>query len=390
MIKLLLETWREYCVDEIIQHPPRDIRAMLKIIKSNVVKTTTLFDEITQIITQISDGDMLQDLEASLRPINFSDIERMRDTVQEISTMLLEKIGWYYQFVNDPQYRMKTLKYLSDSFEYAEKRRNNVAWYVQEMNNNFDEIAEKLQDHYEYYQDQFSLKLLEKLRELPNVFAKFVGVWRYKDSLLELARINSVASYTSHASDVRPPSEAVEILYHASVNARKIYENGFNKEIPDIGGLGGSQMDQQRNKAISFTSDLYVAKEIARSLKESIMIAQGKYKLPSLLNAIKHDSENENILNYFKSAQGYDMPKDVYDIFELYRTYLSLSSQRYNPMYFGDVNGMVDYFAAQSYKNVGVLKCKVDMTDPDILYLYSMHEYRVKPDSVISIEGMIQ
>jgi hypothetical protein len=188
----------------------------------------------------------------------------------------------------------------------------------------------------------------------------------------------------------RPKSEKVEILYHASVDARRILQKGFDPVVPKMKGLGGAQGDKSGNPAISFTSDLYVAKEVMRSLKEAVMIANNQVKARHILEWSKKDNILKDVKDYFRSSQGIlpEEAKSPFHIMELYRIYLSFGS-RYNPVYFGDMEKLMRKLKGVNSRSVGVLVCKVDMTDPDIKYVSSMHEYRVPPRAVFSVEKVI-
>lgn len=64
-------------------------------------------------------------------------------------------------------------------------------------------------------------------------------------------------------------------MYHVTANATTLMRSGFKTDInQEVEGLGGQNTDSAGQAAISFTVDLYVAKEVARPLKEAIMIAK--------------------------------------------------------------------------------------------------------------------
>ena len=192
--------------------------------------------------------------------------------------------------------------------------------------------------------------------------------------------------------DARPSSENIETLYHTSVNARQIKAQGFSTSIVRGEGLGGSQDDKSGKPAISFTSDLYVAKEIMRALREAILVAKGQVRADHILDWSRRAGLYDDVISTFRSIKGPLDPKKSEHVMELYRIYLTYAAdkgKRYNPLFFGDMEALMRKFKGMNPSSVGVLVCSVDMTDPNISYLASMHEYRVAPQNVISIDRLI-
>lgn len=186
--------------------------------------------------------------------------------------------------------------------------------------------------------------------------------------------------------------ERTETLYHATANAPEIFRNGFKTNFNQTSeGIGGSNLDKGGKPAISFTADLYVAKEIARCLKEAIMIAKGELDIYDIKTMALQEGTHKQIVDtmpFFGKEENLEglEPKDV---FEYYRLYLMYSPKRYDPLFF-DSRGLMNIFKTKNVEDVGVLVCKVDMTDPNILYLSSMEEFRVNPKNVVSIEEILR
>lgn len=192
--------------------------------------------------------------------------------------------------------------------------------------------------------------------------------------------------------DARPPSEDMETLYHTSVNARRLFAKGFDPVVPKTDGLGGSQEDKSGKAAISFTSDLYVAKEIMRTLREAIMVAKGQVRVDHILEWSKRGGVLDAVLKTFKNSHGEIEPRKAYHVMYLYRYYLAYmgsKGKRYDPLFFGDMEKLMKQFKRLNSRDVGILACSVNMADPNIIYMASMHEYRVSPQSVVSIDKLI-
>ena len=212
-----------------------------------------------------------------------------------------------------------------------------------------------------------------------------------KDAAVRLR--HTASSKLAHYNDPKwePESEDIETLYHASVDAKTIFRRkAFDTKVPEPKGLGGAQGDKRGRPAISFTSDLYVAKEIARSLKEAIMIARGEVKAAHILDWARRHGIHDDVERTFKSTYGPLDPKRVEHVMDLYRVYLTYHKTRYNPVFFGDMGRLMQTFKRQKVSDVGVLVCRVNMRDKDIAYLPAEHEYRVPPASVISVDKLIR
>ena len=167
-------------------------------------------------------------------------------------------------------------------------------------------------------------------------------------------------------------------------------------EVPEVGGLGGSQSTGDFDtKGISFTADLYHAKEIARALKEAVGIANGTYDWRDVLHWASADGiDEEDLLSgipggqrrkdqhgiSYRSKGDKDSPAGAFGMYQAYLAY----SKRYNPVFFG-VD--VEDFAAYDESDVGIVAAQVSMTDPRIIYLGAMEEYRVPRSAVLEIVG---
>lgn len=201
----------------------------------------------------------------------------------------------------------------------------------------------------------------------------------------------------------KPASDDVEVLYHASVDAAAIHSKGFDPKVPEGKGLGGSNKDKCNNAAIAFTSDLYVAKEVMRGLKEATMIANGKLKSRHIIDWAKRAGVWEEVQESYENLNG-DLfgsrakrkPDDPIVVFGLYKMYMQwagnlhnpMKHKRYDPAFFG--SRMLKGLKGKSHRNVGVVAAEVDMTDECIMYSSSMQEYRVQPSSVVRVVRLIK
>jgi hypothetical protein len=184
----------------------------------------------------------------------------------------------------------------------------------------------------------------------------------------------------------RPEHEDVEVLYHASVNARQLVEEGFSAEVPKSGAsLGGAQdTHDTKTPGIACTSDIYVAKEIARWFKIVTLVAQGKFRKADVVElAARHKIKGVSAREVERIR---DRPDDVFELLKTTLAHGHFEKKIFDPLFFA--------ISIESFKNVdldqiGVVAMKVDMTDRRIMFLSSMSEFRVPVSAILSIEGFI-
>jgi len=193
-----------------------------------------------------------------------------------------------------------------------------------------------------------------------------------------------------------PPHEPTEVLYHASVTARELYYSGFSKtgaeKARGLGQLGGVL------KTTSFTSAEWLAKEIARALLEASYIAQGRIRMPDVLEHAKRDGILRDVQRTFWGIHGCapDDPgvfSDGLHIMDAYRYYLAYAERvekRYDPLFTGDMEELLATLENTLQSDIGYVASSVDMTHPGIEYLSSMYEYRVPPAAIIGNEYWVQ
>lgn len=282
----------------------------------------------------------------------------------------------------------KTLGYFLEDIQKGPR----IPYVVRDVKDKKGDFQEFVSDQGHYYIEDglprdFSSSLL-KLVDLTEQ-AEAIAL-QAQPKLKELIRLYLTS--WQREDDARPASENIETLYHTSVKAKQLYAKGFDPVVPKTEGLGGSQGDKSGKPAISFTSDLYVAKEIMRTLREAIMVAKGQVRVDHILDWAKRGGVLDDVLGMFKSSHGKIEPRRPEHVMYLYRYYLAFmgsKGKRYDPLFFGDMEKLMRQFKSLNPRDVGILVCSVDMSDPNISYLASMHEYRVAPSSVVSIDKLI-
>ena len=202
-----------------------------------------------------------------------------------------------------------------------------------------------------------------------------------------IMQVHTQSYQTYYDSSWVPEHEKIEPRYHATVNAPKLYRTGFQTKVPGPKGLGGAQSDKCGKPAISFTSDLRVAKEVMRGLKEAIMIAKGQVRLHDVIDWAKRAGVGKPILTSVKVNKRKDEPGDVMFV---YREYMMLQRKRYDPVFFGDMRQLMRDFKKLNPKDVGILVADIDMSNQCIKYLATMQEYRIAPEAVVKIKKLIR
>lgn len=223
--------------------------------------------------------------------------------------------------------------------------------------------------------------LANAILEIPKIWNEIIKVM--DDMSTSLA--NTEATKSHHSK--QPESESVETLYHTTANLDRILANGFSSDPVKTEGLGGSTSLKAGGNGVSFTSDLYVAKEIARCFKELIMIATGELTGPKLLTWMD-DKLKDMVLRGSREIHGtksIDTPEDVVNIYKVYLAH----SKRYDPLFMPNAKNLISIFGSRQKENVGIIQAKIDMSNPNITYFSGMHEYRVPPEAILSIDGAI-
>lgn len=248
-------------------------------------------------------------------------------------------------------------------------------------------------------------------------------------------RVNRAHESLQNLLNGRPKVKDVEILYHASVNARQIAANGFSAKRPEENyGLGGSSSNKEDSNSISFTYSAKFANDIARWLKEMAMIAHKKVTAAQILRWADMEGISDDLYKMLKGLvplsvgsymkegrttlvrdgnrwmcvlekwdpeknevvreQGdldviFAKPEAVYSLFHAYivthpmrlrEDILVISpSAVLRRMTEGGINP----------SDIGVIAAEVDMTDPAISHHPSEREFRVPPRAVKRVVRLI-
>lgn len=287
------------------------------------------------------------------------------------------------------------LRYVSSSFEYLDAIHERTHAVIALL-----DVAEQGAREYGYGEDDAdpdyveAMGLLRALRTLAQAFARADKLCTDIRTRFEAMEKQKSAAYWG--KPMAPDHDEVETLFHASIHAAEIAQEGFKAERPEKrGGLGnyGQQV------GISFTHDFKVAHDILRAFREVWMIVHGQVTARDIvkwMDAEGIDSRSREFLSTlgisrgslddrstYRLAQAHEL-KDPKEVARLYTHYLFYTKLRTNPV-FANVDGLVDVLVDVELSDIGILACQVRL-DGDEEYLQAEREFRVKPDAILSIE----
>lgn len=224
-----------------------------------------------------------------------------------------------------------------------------------------------------------AMSLLDGLREAASVAAETEAL------LVDLSdRIGALAEARAHAMfgrAWRPPHEPEETLWHASVHAREISENGFDTVKPagrrGLGAFGYLP-------GISFTYEKELAENIASELRCLWDIAHGRTTAADLAALIREEGIDAKCdLRRLVGTDRLEELSSSEDAVKLYRVYLAMSETKDNPV-FADMEEMAARMKGVDRDSIGVLECAVELRG-DEEYVFAECEFRVAPDRVRSV-----
>ncbi len=256
---------------------------------------------------------------------------------------------------------------------------------------NREYIESDIKDFYREWTDDGELPSKSDIEGYSGAMVAELVYATYDASKAILAFLNEYPKFMSQvfatlnstfSVDIQESLDEVEILYHATAFKTEILKEGFQSEAPmNRRGLGvyGKQY------GISFTYDLYVAKEISRCLKEALLIVEGKLSYHQVLDWFSRDKLNvQDAIDRVKreKAHATQVERTLY----LYNYYLWINQHRYNPV-FTYVENLANLFKTRRKEDIGVLRCHVKTEK--IEHKPAEREIIAPASSVIKIENFI-
>lgn len=352
-----------------IQLPPRYAEKYLQMLWKNIYGISKFFEDLSNEIK------------------NYPDPEDFHSFFRDISDGKFDSGSFWWAKKVGGEHVLPNLKFFLKAHMELDYR--NIEYIYKQVKRAAEESKEKLQgllsinprlilEGYKWYKVNVPESILFKVMKAPSM-ARKLQMW-LKDAEGKLGELSR--TYSRPGS--RPQDEKLEILYHTSINAKNLARTGFHAGPAQAAGIGGSTETKTGKPAISFTSDLYVAKEIRRALKEAILVAHGQVKRKDILDWSRREGILGGVLEAYHTLSGGGNPEDPFEVYSLYRAYLTIS-KRYDPLFFGNQRRLFKAFQSKTPRDVGILVCQVNMRDPNIDYLAAMREYRVPADAVQKI-----
>ena len=278
---------------------------------------------------------------------------------------------------------------LKDKFDYISQ---NLKIFLNRVDGEED-FGETLDDAiygYDEIDDRFKNNMLKLASSVRNIFKRF-------DYTMKKAEDTEVKHKGLDGREPPKNSEKIETMYHASVDAQNLLRNGFSNEKPkDFVGLGGSSgiSGSLSEKGISFTYDLYVAKEIARTFKELAMAAKGQLKMRTVKDWARREGilwgdygkMHSNVMNIYDEIHNGNNVESPLEAVKMLISYYTVSKKRYDPLFVTRVETLYKKLKKINPRNIGVLVAKVDMTNVKSgEYVFAEREYRVTTDDIVKL-----
>lgn len=307
------------------------------------------------------------------------DLESLNYILKRLEEEILQEIKYNKIISDDPSITFSTLKVYKYKLLDIDEQLSRVIYILESIISNVNQLSTK---DFDSLQSDYNI----------NYNVNFADI---KNSILKLKNKNNqyliLLNNTLKHSELRIKEQGnisgEKKLYHATTNAKEISLLGFKSAMPDSEGLGGSTAITHGTPGISFTSDLYVAKEIARCLKEVILISKGYLDGYDILSwstipdQIAEANRKVNGKNDLISPEG---------SLDLYKIYLFLEPKRYDPLFMIHSSKMIEIFKNKNEEDVGIIQATVNLIPNKYKYFDSMHEFRVLPEDVISIDKVIK
>jgi len=365
-----------------IVHPPRDTLLYLKNRKKQIENWRKFSDKILKLIIDTESKEdfdsFMEDALGSSDKYLPEEIKWVLEKLNKTFKDLLSDIDNIIKYGGDPVYGPKFMGYLVSLLQGIETES-----FISEMNRIKDVLVEKKERMGNVFKDEYwedegiDIKPWFRILTDTKILFEEFSIDDFNEKMSELQKLRLMEQYEDKG--YKPKTEDIETLYHATAYAKDILRSGFKKEMPAGNvGLGGKDFE----KRISFTSDLYIAKEISRALKEAIMIARNELKWKQILDWMKKEHIDPKKCPYKIP------PENLGDVFDLYRCYLALSKIRSNPVFFNDSVKVMKELSQKKSSDVGILKCQVKVTHPKVKYMKGEREFRVPPEAVIKIEKL--
>ena len=277
-----------------------------------------------------------------------------------------------------------------NALKYSNNNTNNIEYFQnltrsilrwKEYKENIDFTLERTRDSEMSEIEKYVLSLVQIIEDFYNLTNRF----------MENAKESYKLRPNYSKGEWEYTLESTEEVYHASINAKEIYENGFDIKGKHGEGLGTGNQPRE----ISFTIDLYVAKEIAKHFKVCWLIANDQYSWRDFINFLEDRRKDEYTVKEILHElwkNGYlneqYKPNDRVQFLTAYTKCL-IFLKDYYPAFMGtDYNKFFEKLKTIPYTNIGVLKCNIKTDGRS--FKQSEMEIRAYPEDVLEITQFIK
>jgi hypothetical protein len=195
--------------------------------------------------------------------------------------------------------------------------------------------------------------------------------------------------------------QETEIAYHASLQAVQLFEKGFTKgwSSKDSMGLGGASETD-----ISFSLDVKVCQNILITYKQMWLIANGQWKISSVLDHVRLYSKEpredkggkytfDEIVNIHKRQKSDPFPpktpEQTLDFFRTALYFINTPVSR-NPVFWGfDSKEWVSKLKQIDIGDIGIIKAKI-LTKNASEFLVAEREIRIPPTDILEMISIIK
>lgn len=385
--------------------PVHSFQSAYNIIINKIKKVKALYEKLVKTCLDNKDY-IINDIDAM--GIDFYFIK----DVQELDKNILQDGNSYFKVSIDKHLRnlneyIKTAQETEDGdFRYnlvTVYLPNNIEKFIKDHDveeHNYDlrtiqqAISEFLSGAENYGFEEKEIKFVRGLKDISDEITNIINeIKNYKEKIDVLSKWNYGQFY--HGRNFRPEDlQSVEIAYHASINARELFKQGFQSDYKNGStGLGGSSYKGD----ISFSLSLDICKTIATAFKELWLITNEQWKRESVLEYVKKYTRTEEnfkqAMDSYLQSKGYKiLSNNKADLIEFYLNSLWFiqTPVSKNPV-FSNTNGKdwIKRLEKIDYRDIGIIKAKIK-TENASEFLVAEREIRIPATDVIELISIIK
>lgn len=328
-----------------------------------------LFRDVDRYVYGIMDNPFdLENLTRESFYENSIDLNHLKFTLESFGIVSNDDIGWL----------MKSIEYFINAASRSEEKVFSLAQILQHK----DDIQEYLknagwEEDIEYEEEAQATKDFNDFLNSAVEFEKLISrVIKSKDKYQVI--LDKYAS-AFNPGEYRPKHDEVETLWHTTIYANEIAQQGFQKEMPKgrqgLGSYGTME-------GISFTHSKIHAIEIQRALRELSMVVNGSLNARQILSWIKH--EGIDLDQVKRMMDGKSIDDTIESNIKLYNVYLWTTEIRNNPV-FANIDKLADVLQGIRPSDIGIIQANINMSKVKE-YKKAENEFLVPVDAILKVK----